>query len=453
MNTSGKTVRWLIWIYFWLLIFEGALRKWILPGLSTPLLLVRDPVVVAIYLMAISERRLPRTVFIPWILGLAIACSLASLSGQGNIGVTIFGLHANFLHLPLIFIIPQYFDAAEVRRVGKWVLLVLLPMAVLATLQFRAGPDARLNVGVGGEIGGQLFAAAGKVRASGTFSFVTGLVSFLSLAAAFLCYDLLEKRVYPRLLVLAALPALILAMGVSGSRSAVMAVSVVFACVGLVCLVRWEKFGRAFLQFVLIYAVYMGLSRVSTFREGIEVQRTRFESGGGLKVGIVERYFSDFSSAIVAMDQAPFLGYGLGLGTNAGAAYVSGIRGFLLAEGEWSRVILESGPILGPMYLLLRVAIIGYAFRKGWGALRFGQGLPMLLMGMSGLEMLTGQFGQSASLGFAVLGMGLTLAATNFSNAEKPIPEYLVSAPPAPALRGRSRYAEALHGELPAHDS
>jgi hypothetical protein len=39
-----KRLRQLLWLYFWLLIFEGALRKWLLPGLSTPLLLVRDPV-------------------------------------------------------------------------------------------------------------------------------------------------------------------------------------------------------------------------------------------------------------------------------------------------------------------------------------------------------------------------------------------------------------------------
>ena len=34
----------LFWLYFLLLIFEGALRKWIVPQLSAPLLLVRDPV-------------------------------------------------------------------------------------------------------------------------------------------------------------------------------------------------------------------------------------------------------------------------------------------------------------------------------------------------------------------------------------------------------------------------
>ena len=34
----------LFWLYFLLLVFEGALRKWILPHYSAPLLLIRDPV-------------------------------------------------------------------------------------------------------------------------------------------------------------------------------------------------------------------------------------------------------------------------------------------------------------------------------------------------------------------------------------------------------------------------
>ena len=33
----------LFWAYFLLLIFEGALRKWVMPQLSAPLLLIRDP--------------------------------------------------------------------------------------------------------------------------------------------------------------------------------------------------------------------------------------------------------------------------------------------------------------------------------------------------------------------------------------------------------------------------
>src|SRR6266851_4848928 len=57
--SEGVTaVRRMIWLYCWLLIFEGALRKWI-PPLSVPLLVVRDPLVLLIYIQAVRCRRFP----------------------------------------------------------------------------------------------------------------------------------------------------------------------------------------------------------------------------------------------------------------------------------------------------------------------------------------------------------------------------------------------------------
>ena len=52
-----KMIKALIWLYVVLLIFEGALRKWVLPSLSDPLLIIRDPVAIGIYLMALSSGR------------------------------------------------------------------------------------------------------------------------------------------------------------------------------------------------------------------------------------------------------------------------------------------------------------------------------------------------------------------------------------------------------------
>jgi hypothetical protein len=46
MSTRRK-IQLLFWVYFWLIIFEGAIRKWLLPGLSTPLLVIRDPIAMA----------------------------------------------------------------------------------------------------------------------------------------------------------------------------------------------------------------------------------------------------------------------------------------------------------------------------------------------------------------------------------------------------------------------
>src|SRR5260221_11433316 len=58
VNILSREMRLLkqgVWIYFLLLVFEGALRKWILPGLATPLLVIRDP--VAIWLIIKSLKR------------------------------------------------------------------------------------------------------------------------------------------------------------------------------------------------------------------------------------------------------------------------------------------------------------------------------------------------------------------------------------------------------------
>src|ERR1043166_1308985 len=49
----------LVWLYFWLLIFEGALRKWIFPQYSAPFLVIRDPVALAIYYVAVQARLFP----------------------------------------------------------------------------------------------------------------------------------------------------------------------------------------------------------------------------------------------------------------------------------------------------------------------------------------------------------------------------------------------------------
>src|SRR5277367_241759 len=49
----------LIWVYFLLLIFEGALRKWILPQLSAPLLVIRDPIALLIIWEAYRTNKWP----------------------------------------------------------------------------------------------------------------------------------------------------------------------------------------------------------------------------------------------------------------------------------------------------------------------------------------------------------------------------------------------------------
>ncbi|MCH2156743.1 MAG: hypothetical protein MK080_12180, partial [Opitutales bacterium] len=59
-----KKAKQLVWLYFILLIFEGAFRKWFLTELSDVLLIVRDPVALLIYFKCLSSDRFTNN---PWI--------------------------------------------------------------------------------------------------------------------------------------------------------------------------------------------------------------------------------------------------------------------------------------------------------------------------------------------------------------------------------------------------
>src|SRR5438045_3843494 len=60
IERAVRRIKSLIWIYFALLLFEGALRKWVIPGLATPLLVVRDPVLLGAYALALHAGLFPQ---------------------------------------------------------------------------------------------------------------------------------------------------------------------------------------------------------------------------------------------------------------------------------------------------------------------------------------------------------------------------------------------------------
>jgi hypothetical protein len=104
---------------------------------------------------------------------------------------------------------------------------------------------------------------------------------------------------------------------------------------------------------------------------------------------------------------------------------------------------MESGPVMGNLYILWRMLLVGHLFLVSLRALRRENILPMMLFGGAAPVIYSGQFGQPTLLGFAVLGAGLVLAAANDDAQLEPPrtrPDQL------PRIRSRSRYAEILHG-------
>lgn len=441
-----RLIKWLIWTYFLLLIYEGALRKWILPGLANPLLIVRDPVVILIYMLALSKGAFPDEPLVTWITGFGILAFLISLvAGVGNVLISLYGWRTDFLHLPLIFLMAKVLDFKDVRRLCIGLLVTAIPMAFLVMVQFKSPSTAWVNVGVGGTEGGQLDVGFGKIRPPGTFSFTNGLANYVSLVAACLFYAVIDRKFYPKWLLFSAAPAVGLMMTISGSRATVSAVVVSLAFLAIICLRNPSYLGGS-VKFVLLALPGLWLvTMLPVFQEGIMVHTKRFgEAGGGIQHGIVERTFSDYLNGFYAIPHTPFFGMGLGMGTNAAAGMLGGgKRTFMLAEGEWERVVKEGGVIFGLGFLGLRVFVAVYLGASAWGAANRGHPLAFMVLSACLLPILNAQFGQPTALGFAVFGAGLCLSAVNEPETARPAAAAVPAA--SRGIRGRSAHAELLH--------
>src|SRR4051812_21723062 len=176
-------IKLLIWVYVILLIIEGSFRKWWLPSMADLLLVVRDPVLLLIYALAIKDGVFPQNNFIFTLAALtAVSVLFSLLAGQANFIVIAYGVRINYLHLPLIWVMGNVMNRRDVERLGTFFLIVAIPMTIVMVRQFQSGPLDWINRGVGNDEGGQIFGAEGRIRPPGLFAFITGPQLFYPLA-------------------------------------------------------------------------------------------------------------------------------------------------------------------------------------------------------------------------------------------------------------------------------
>jgi hypothetical protein len=279
------------------------------------------------------------------------------------------------------------------------------------------------------------------------------VVAFFALATGYLVWATLRRGVYKNWLLCAAGGALVIGIAVSGSRSVVGACAVVVASLGVVLLLRPRAVNRFGQTLVVVVILGFIVTRTPIFKEGFNVLSTRFNEVAeatekSIGAGMLERVISDFGEGLYALTKAPFLGYGLGIGTNAGAKFLVGRATFLLSEGEWPRVFLESGPVLGLAFVLWRCALVVYVGLLCLRSVKRGNLLPLLLFSSAFLPLISGQFGQPTILGFTVFVTGLAIAAHRHEGEEETevvaAPVELTT-PRFHRVAGRSAYANRLH--------
>lgn len=406
-----------IWLYFLLWIFEGALRKWILPGLATPLLIVRDP--VAIYI--IGRALYLNVKFINPYIVLGLIFTLFGLAitltfGHENVFVGIYGARIMLLHFPLIFIIGQVFTKEDVLKMGRFLLLINILMAIIVYFQFISPQTAFINIGVGGEGSAGFSGAMGYSRPPGTFSFISGLSIFYTAVSVFVFYFWLSKDYCSKILLCISTIALVIALPLTISRGAVVAVAIV----GLFAIIASVTSGKMFIKLIFsgiaFYLIILALHNYSTiFSLGTEVFMDRVDTvnkvtGGGLKDSIFLRALNEFFGPIVELFDQPLFAGNLGMGTNAGAQMLTGKIAFLIGETEFSRIGGEQGIIFGGGLILLRIV---FAISISVQSLKLSKEkklLPFIICGAACIAIFQGQWAQPSILGYAVIMTGLVMA-------------------------------------------
>ncbi|MFI3305851.1 MAG: hypothetical protein R3Y68_05000 [Rikenellaceae bacterium] len=412
-----------IWLYLALLIFEGALRKWFLQPLATPLLLVRDPIVIWLVGVGIVDGWLNSSVVkvTMWVSTLSLLLSL--LLCHGNLFVGIYGWRIYFFYIPFIFVMARVLDRDDVVMMGRLLIYLSIPMTALATLQFYSSQSAWVNIGVGGEGSAGFDGAGGYFRPPATFSFTSGYVLFQSVVGCFISFFIFanhtlrrELRI-ERMVLLLALGCYIVSVPISISRTHLYQSIVLLAFVASAAVAKRRYRGR-FVRFSLMGAVVILLIVAGGFvEEGFDAFATRLEAAnaieGGVEGAIGGRYIGGLFGSLLNFDIPP-LGFGIGIATNAGARIAGAdMYTYFNGEIEWSRIVGECGLIVGWSIILIRLLIAGRLLLYAWQQMvaRRENLLPWFLAASMVLSLPQGQMGVSTNLGFAIFSAGITFAA------------------------------------------
>jgi hypothetical protein len=433
----------LVFLIYALLLFEGILRKWIMPQWSKPLFFIRDPFVLLIYILVLSRRTRLRAGF------LEIGClfSLAALiltvahhmSGDFDFSTAVLaasGWRNYFFYIPLAFIIGRYFDLRDLNRLLLATSLISVAVAMLVIVQFASSPVAPINAGSGDtadEIYRNPGLPGGGVRPFGTFTSNLGLSVFTVSAVAIAIsmwlapHGSMSKRFYLVLACAILGPSVCLCL--SGSRGAFVwtGLVVLMALAGLSCASPGMGLKAGAFTSALIFLTLVAGPVV--FPQATESLSRRWSDAGDYETnkygsgGVFARALYEVFNFRFLFELTPPEGYGLGtagnaawrLGTRAQTIIFTNEKQVGAAESDWGRNILELGPIFGCLFILFRIAFGIWLAKIALAATaRSGHPLPWLLFAFVSHLILNGQITANGTVnGYGWLFAGLCLAASN----------------------------------------
>lgn len=367
-SSSSKVANWpikILSLFFVVMVFEGAIRKWVAPQLGTLLQIFRDGLPTIALLSYFSTR--PKFADVRWVLSgaslkisflvyLFFAILTMSISGLESIAIALLGLRTHFAYAPLAFLVPLLFPEAKTMiRVFTFAAALALPVCLVAVYQTTQPPESFINIYASGEEANAAFGLESLIRASGTFSYITGMGYFsqFTFVSGLFLYFSADNRFQKRIGFLAGLLGLMAAFS-SGSRAVVYGGLFQISIMAIICPELVKRFFRKIVSNIMIFGVafvavsYFAVSQITAFFQ-------RAESAAGDEGGRLALSMFEWVGVVIANP----LGSGLGAGHQKAATLIGGVGGFgPIPEAELSRVAYEMGLIGFVTFLFFRYVVL-----------------------------------------------------------------------------------------------
>lgn len=431
----------LVILSFWLLIFEGSLRKWVAPQYSQYLYFIRDPLTLYIYFVAARAGVFRgQSAFLHFGMIFALLASLLAIvhvglgGGQYTPILAAYGVRNYFFYIPLAFVIGRSFGPDDIIALARHCLFAMLIAAPLAVLQFNAAADSPLNVGRATQASLQfdnLVSGGGKVRPAGTFTSAVGMTQLIVCCVVFLIWAWTvpgKQRLLGPWLVRAASVATAAALAVSGSRTSfIHSCLVIAAGVAIAPLLRGTATKlRSILIPAVIIVAFVALFPI-VLPEAFETFSSRWNDAAAVEgerfnLGLLGRALHGLYDFVRLMGQMPVFGYGVGMAGNGASVtgvMFEGVSINRVAEEDWSRHVVELGPVLALVFIAYRLSFgVSLGLQSLRAALRAADSLPVLLYVFAAVSLIQGQItGHGLVNGFGWLFVGACLAVTRIAAA------------------------------------
>jgi hypothetical protein len=364
---SSLNWRFTVKVALVLVIFEGVLRKWVLPQASDLIYFLKDFVLLGAYIRYYLSSELKsafhrNTLTIVLLMAISWSVFQAFNPSLGSPVIGFFGLKAYFFYIPLMWMLPALFESQEeLYEFLRSYLLLAIPVCLLAVAQFFSPPSSFINVYAGGQ---EANATVGDVvRVTGTFSYLLGYSTYLTTCFSFLIPMLIlpQSRIWRWLTFAEAL----LVVGTSfmtGARGLILYEVLFVVGYASALLVTQPSIAVWATKQVILPTVFISALVPIFFSNAIDAFSSRATTASDSDT-FFERTLSAFAEPEQAAQLKGFDGYGTGATHQA----VSALRKALNlplgeapppSEGEMGRIVLELGPLGFVFWYGLRLLLI-----------------------------------------------------------------------------------------------